>query len=57
MGDKKTAGLIIIGDEILRGQIQETNLKYLALSLASVGIKIQKVEIIPDDVSNFLFFT
>nr|XP_012143208.1 PREDICTED: FAD synthase-like isoform X2 [Megachile rotundata] len=46
----KTAALIVIGDEILRGQVVDTNTSYLAKSLRTVGIKLQKVTVIPDIV-------
>lgn len=45
-----TAGLIIIGDEILRGQIIDTNTSYLAKRLRACGIKLQKITVIPDVV-------
>ncbi|XP_039304414.1 FAD synthase [Solenopsis invicta] len=47
-----TASLIIIGDEILRGQIIDTNTSYLAKSLIAVGIKLQKVVVVPDNVDD-----
>ncbi|XP_043257775.1 FAD synthase-like [Colletes gigas] len=45
-----TAGLVVIGDEILRGQIIDTNTSYLAKRLRDSGIKLQKVTVIPDIV-------
>lgn len=45
-----TAGLIVIGDEILRGQIVDTNTSYLAKKLRASGIKLQKITVIPDIV-------
>ncbi|XP_076661755.1 FAD synthase [Halictus rubicundus] len=47
-----TAGLIVIGDEILRGQIVDTNTSYLAKSLRASGIKLQRVTVIPDIVDD-----
>ncbi|XP_029052450.1 FAD synthase-like isoform X3 [Osmia bicornis bicornis] len=46
----ETAALIVIGDEILRGQIVDTNTSYLAKRLRASGIKLQKVTVIPDIV-------
>ena len=43
-----TAGLIVIGDEILRGQIVDTNTSYLAKKLRASGIELQKITVIPD---------
>lgn len=45
-----TASLIIIGDEILCGQIQDLNVQYIAHKLfIHKGIKVSTVSIIPDD--------
>lgn len=46
-----TAGIIVIGDEILKGQIQDTNTFHLTNELKSCGIKVQRASIIPDDVT------
>ncbi|KAK2588693.1 hypothetical protein KPH14_001586 [Odynerus spinipes] len=45
-----TAGLIVVGDEILRGQIVDTNTSYLAQSLRTAGVKLCKITVIPDIV-------
>ncbi|XP_011496706.1 PREDICTED: FAD synthase-like [Ceratosolen solmsi marchali] len=50
MADEQIASLIIIGDEILRGRVQDANTIYLAKNLEAKGIKIQKVVIIPDEI-------
>jgi FAD synthetase len=47
---RPTAGIIIIGDEILKGQIQDDNTVFLAKELHSCGIKLDRVSIIPDDI-------
>ncbi|XP_014211826.1 FAD synthase [Copidosoma floridanum] len=41
---------IIVGDEILRGQCQDTHTQYLARTLYAVGIKIKKVVVVPDEI-------
>lgn len=43
-----TAGLIIIGDEILSGKTRDANTQTLAKGLNSVGIQLQEVRVIPD---------
>lgn len=45
-----TAHVIVIGDEILRGQIVDTNSSYLAKKLRAAGIKLRKITVIPDIV-------
>ena len=45
-----TAALIIIGDEILSGRTQDTNLAYLAKWLNVEGIQMRAVRVVPDDM-------
>ncbi len=44
-----TAAIIIIGNEILSGRTQDTNIAYIAKKLASVGIDLLEVRVIPDE--------
>jgi|YelNatPaOPRAMG01_1025707.scaffolds.fasta_scaffold01539_25 FAD synthetase len=46
----KTAGIIIIGDEILSGKIQDNNAFFMAKELWSHGIQLCKISIIPDSI-------
>jgi len=46
----KTAGVVIIGDEILKGQTQDTNTYFLAQNLRQLGVGLQRVSVIPDDL-------
>ncbi|HEX8528055.1 competence/damage-inducible protein A [Allosphingosinicella sp.] len=45
-----TAGLLIIGDEILSGRIQDRNVAPIATWLNLQGIRLREVRIVPDDV-------
>ncbi|XP_046737870.1 probable FAD synthase isoform X3 [Diprion similis] len=49
--EEHTAGIVIVGDEILRGQVIDKNTSYLAKRLAAIGIKLRKVVTIPDVVN------
>ncbi len=49
-GATKTAGIIIIGNEILSGKIQDQNSFFLASELRSLGVSLQKISVIPDDL-------
>ena len=44
-----TAGIIIIGDEILSGRTKDLNVNWIACELNSIGIRLKEVKIISDD--------
>ena len=46
--DTKTAGVIIIGNEILSGRTQDSNLAYIAARLNKLGICLLEARVIPD---------
>jgi molybdopterin-biosynthesis enzyme MoeA-like protein len=48
MTNTLTACLLIIGDEILSGRTQDTNLKFFATRLAAMGIGLKEARVIPD---------
>jgi len=43
-----TAAVVIIGNEILSGRTQDTNLRDIATSLGSWGIRVMEARVIPD---------
>ncbi len=46
----RTAGLIIIGNEILSGKTQDQNSFFLAAELRSLGVSLIRISVIPDDL-------
>jgi molybdenum cofactor synthesis domain-containing protein len=46
----KTAGIIIIGNEILSGKVRDSNSFYLVSELRGLGVNIMRISVIPDDV-------
>ena len=46
--DTVTACMLIIGNEILSGRTQDTNLKYLAIELNELGVRMTEARVIPD---------
>jgi len=46
----KSAGIIIIGDEILKGQTQDTNSHFLTKNLRTLGVKVERISVIPDEI-------
>jgi molybdenum cofactor synthesis domain-containing protein len=47
----KTAGLVIIGNEILSGKIQDQNSFFLATELRALGVSLMRISVIPDDLN------
>ena len=45
---KITAAILIIGNEILSGRTQDSNIQYIATKLSERGIHLEEVRIIPD---------
>ena len=48
MQTRQTAAVIIIGNEILSGRTQDTNLNYIATQLADIGIDFMEARVVPD---------
>ena len=47
----KTAGIILIGNEILSGKIADANAAYLCRELRVLGVEVRKISVIPDEVA------
>jgi FAD synthetase len=45
-----SAGILVIGNEILSGKVVDTNSPYLCRELRSLGVDVERVLVIPDDV-------
>jgi FAD synthetase len=45
-----TAAIIIIGNEILSGKVVDTNSAFLAQELRALGVSLQRILVIPDDI-------
>jgi FAD synthetase len=46
----KTAGIILVGNEILSGKIADANAAYLCRELRLLGVDVRRVTVIPDEV-------
>jgi molybdenum cofactor synthesis domain-containing protein len=46
----KTAGIILIGNEILSGKIRDENAAYLCHELRALGVEVRRIAVIPDEV-------
>jgi molybdenum cofactor synthesis domain-containing protein len=45
-----SAGILIVGNEILSGKVVDTNSPYLCGELRSLGVEVQRIVVIPDVV-------
>ncbi|HVQ74948.1 MAG TPA: molybdopterin-binding protein [Candidatus Binatia bacterium] len=46
----KTAGIVLIGNEILSGKVADANAAYLCRELRSLGVSVRKIAVVPDEV-------
>ena len=47
----KTAGIIVIGNEILSGKTRDENFSYLARELRELGVDVRKISVIADETN------
>jgi molybdenum cofactor synthesis domain-containing protein len=50
MSVDRTAGIVIIGNEILSGKVTDTNSPFLARELRKLGVTLVRITTIPDEV-------
>ncbi len=46
----KTAGIVIIGNEVLSGKTQDMNSCFLCRELRTLGVEVQRILVIPDEI-------
>jgi len=46
----KTAGIIVIGNEILSGKVVDTNSPYMCQELRALGVDVRRIVVVPDDI-------
>ena len=46
-----TAGILIIGNEILTGKVRDANSPFLCRELRALGVEVKRISVIPDDVN------
>jgi molybdenum cofactor synthesis domain-containing protein len=45
----RTAGIILVGNEILSGKIEDANAAYLCRELRALGVDVRRISVIPDE--------
>lgn len=45
-----TAGIVTIGDELLAGDVENTNATWLARRLTDRGVRVRQIRVVPDEV-------
>lgn len=46
----KTAGIVLIGNEILSGKVADQNALYLCREFRQLGVDVRKIAVVPDEV-------
>ena len=46
----RTAGILLIGNEILSGKVVDANASYLCRELRALGVSVRRIAVIPDEV-------
>ncbi len=49
-----TAGLLVIGDEILSGRTKDKNIGYIAEYLTAIGVDLKEVRVVPDEEAEII---
>ena len=48
----RTAGIVVIGNEILSGKVSDTNSTFLVRELRQMGVDVRRIAVIPDDLDD-----
>jgi molybdenum cofactor synthesis domain-containing protein len=46
----KSAGIVLVGNEILSGKIEDANAAYLCRELRALGVDVRRISVIPDEI-------
>ena len=47
----RTAALVVIGNEILSGKVQDSNAYFTARELRSLGVELKRITVVPDELA------
>src|SRR5258707_7024398 len=54
MNEIVTAGILVIGDEILSGRTKDKNIGFIAEYLTNIGIDLKEVRVLADDEADII---
>src|SRR6266581_6462341 len=54
MSEIVTAGILVIGDEILSGRTKDKNIGFIAEYLTNIGIDLKEVRVVSDDEDDII---
>ena len=54
MSEIVTAGILVIGDEILSGRTKDKNIGFIAEYLSNIGIDLKEVRVVPDEEAEII---
>ncbi len=54
MSEIITAGILVIGDEILSGRTKDKNIGFIAEYLTNLGIDLKEVRVVSDDEGDII---
>lgn len=46
----RTAAILVIGNEILTGKVEETNARWLTRQLYDLGVRLRHIQVVPDEI-------
>jgi molybdenum cofactor synthesis domain-containing protein len=49
-----TAGVLVIGNEILTGKVQDCNAHYLCTELRALGVSMRRIVVVPDEIDTIV---
>lgn len=48
----RTAAILVVGNEILSGKVEDENARYLVHELRALGVSVGRIEVVPDDLED-----
>ena len=46
-----SVGVVVVGNEVLAGRVEEQNARYLSRALREAGATLERITVVPDDAA------